>query len=216
MSDTATVLARPAVTVEIKRLIVRAMRDGGISQTHATRVGLAMADRIFGGEPVTEAIALVDAVLKDARAGALEEAANLFTFGNRAHACMTGDCPHDGWSECVDAIRAEITALYQPVAPVARENGGAGEAGGLLNVDDRPTMFGSEAGQRPPCEYSGTRARRHLTVKCEGGECDGLTVKIDPMPIVYEVVDPRDRSRRDFYVLQPPSADGPAKLVVSS
>lgn len=55
-----------------------------------------------------------------------------------------------------------------------------------------------------------------ITVKCEGGECDGLVVKIDPMPIVYEVVDPRDRSRRDFYVLQPPSAEGPAKLVVSS
>jgi hypothetical protein len=55
-----------------------------------------------------------------------------------------------------------------------------------------------------------------IEVKCEGGECDGLTVKIDPMPIVYEVVDPRDRSRRDYYVLQPPSAEGPAKLVVSS
>lgn len=77
MAETADVLARPAVTVEIKRLIVRAMRDGGISQTHATRVGLAMADRIFGGEPVAEASALVDAILKDARAGALEEAARM-------------------------------------------------------------------------------------------------------------------------------------------
>jgi hypothetical protein len=40
-----------------------------------------------------------------------------------------------------------------------------------------------------------------IEVKCIGGECNGLSVKIEPQPIYYEVVDPRDRTRRDFYVL---------------
>jgi hypothetical protein len=53
-----------------------------------------------------------------------------------------------------------------------------------------------------------------IEFKCEGGECDGLSVKIEPQPTYYEVVDPRDRTKRDFYRLVPPSADGPAKLVV--
>ena len=40
-----------------------------------------------------------------------------------------------------------------------------------------------------------------IEVKCIGGECHGLSVKIEPQPTYYEVVDPRDRTRRDFYIL---------------
>ena len=35
-----------------------------------------------------------------------------------------------------------------------------------------------------------------IEVKCIGGECHGLSVKIEPQPTYYEVVDPRDRTRR--------------------
>ncbi|HTR77027.1 MAG TPA: hypothetical protein VMH39_02920 [Gemmatimonadaceae bacterium] len=41
-----------------------------------------------------------------------------------------------------------------------------------------------------------------IEVKCIGGECNGLSVKIEPQPTFYEVVDPRDRTRRDFYILE--------------
>jgi len=41
-----------------------------------------------------------------------------------------------------------------------------------------------------------------IEVKCIGGECNGLSVKIEPQPTYYEVVDPRDRTRRDFYILE--------------
>src|SRR4051812_50193162 len=41
-----------------------------------------------------------------------------------------------------------------------------------------------------------------IEVKCIGGECHGLSVKIEPQPTYYEVVDPRDRTRRDFYILE--------------
>lgn len=34
--------------------------------------------------------------------------AGLFTFGNRPHACLSSDCPHEKWADCADAIRAEI------------------------------------------------------------------------------------------------------------
>ena len=43
---------------------------------------------------------------------------------------------------------------------------------------------------------------RMIEVKCIGGECHGLSVKIEPQPTYYEVVDPRDRTRRDFYILE--------------
>jgi 8-oxo-dGTP pyrophosphatase MutT (NUDIX family) len=66
MSDTATVLALPAVTTAIKKLIAFAMRENGIGQTHATRVSGSMADRLFGGEPIAPAIALVDAIVANA------------------------------------------------------------------------------------------------------------------------------------------------------
>jgi hypothetical protein len=41
-----------------------------------------------------------------------------------------------------------------------------------------------------------------IEVKCIGGECHGLSVRIEPQPTYYEVVDPRDRTRRDFYILE--------------
>ena len=37
-----------------------------------------------------------------------------------------------------------------------------------------------------------------IQVKCEGGECNGLTVRVEPQPTYYEVVDPRDPTRRDY------------------
>ena len=41
-----------------------------------------------------------------------------------------------------------------------------------------------------------------IQVKCVGGECNGLTVKVEPQPTYYEVVDPRDPTRRDYYILE--------------
>lgn len=131
MAETADVLARPAVTVEIKRLIVRAMRDGGISQTHATRVGLAMADRIFGGEPVAEAIALVDTI-RDAIAADVAGMKSVNFHPNDGTSTVEEN-PVDGiWIARGETIR-RIRGVDDFGNP-ARENGGAGEAGGLLNA----------------------------------------------------------------------------------
>ena len=41
-----------------------------------------------------------------------------------------------------------------------------------------------------------------IQVKCEGGECNGLSVKVEPQPTYYEVIDPRDPGRRDYYILE--------------
>jgi hypothetical protein len=41
-----------------------------------------------------------------------------------------------------------------------------------------------------------------IQVKCVGGECNGVTVKVEPQPTYYEVVDPRDPLRRDYYILE--------------
>ena len=41
-----------------------------------------------------------------------------------------------------------------------------------------------------------------IQVKCVGGECNGVTVKVDPQPTYYEVIDPRDPARRDYYILE--------------
>jgi hypothetical protein len=41
-----------------------------------------------------------------------------------------------------------------------------------------------------------------IQVKCVGGECNGLTVKVEPQPTYYEVIDPRDQTRRDYYILE--------------
>jgi len=43
---------------------------------------------------------------------------------------------------------------------------------------------------------------RMIQVTCEGGECNGLTVKVEPQPTYYEVIDPRDPGRRDYYILE--------------
>ena len=37
-----------------------------------------------------------------------------------------------------------------------------------------------------------------IQVECVGGECNGLMVKVEPQPTYYEVIDPRDSSRRDY------------------
>jgi hypothetical protein len=41
-----------------------------------------------------------------------------------------------------------------------------------------------------------------IQVKCVGGECNGVTVKVDPQPTYYEVVDPLNPTRRDYYILE--------------
>lgn len=41
-----------------------------------------------------------------------------------------------------------------------------------------------------------------IQVKCVGGECNGITVKVDPQPTYYEVVDPLNPTRRDYYILE--------------
>jgi len=41
-----------------------------------------------------------------------------------------------------------------------------------------------------------------IQVKCVGGECHGQTVKVEPQPTYYEVVDPRDGPRPDYYILE--------------
>jgi hypothetical protein len=41
-----------------------------------------------------------------------------------------------------------------------------------------------------------------IQVKCVGGECNGITVKVEPQPTYYEVIDPRDQTRRDYYILE--------------
>ena len=41
-----------------------------------------------------------------------------------------------------------------------------------------------------------------IQVKCVGGECNGVTVKVDPQPTYYEVVDPLNPARRDYYILE--------------
>src|SRR5439155_24640035 len=73
-----------------------------------------------------------------------------------------------------------------------------------------PKRFVRPEGPPPTSDRSSTRADRRLDhrsdsmieVKCIGGECHGLSVKIEPQPTYYEVVDPRDRTRRDFYILE--------------
>jgi hypothetical protein len=47
-----------------------------------------------------------------------------------------------------------------------------------------------------------TEASTMIQVKCVGGECNGLTVMVEPQPTYYEVVDPRDPGRRDYYILE--------------
>jgi hypothetical protein len=46
------------------------------------------------------------------------------------------------------------------------------------------------------------RIDKVIQVKCVGGECNGVTVKVEPQPTYYEVVDPRDPLRRDYYILE--------------
>ncbi|HXT14084.1 MAG TPA: hypothetical protein VN706_00550 [Gemmatimonadaceae bacterium] len=41
-----------------------------------------------------------------------------------------------------------------------------------------------------------------IQVKCVGGECNGLTVRVEPQPTYYEVVDPRNPLKRDYYILE--------------
>ena len=41
-----------------------------------------------------------------------------------------------------------------------------------------------------------------IQVKCVGGECNGVTVRVDPQPTYYEVVDPLNPTRRDYYILE--------------
>jgi hypothetical protein len=51
----------------------------------------------------------------------------------------------------------------------------------------------------PLTEWEGSSM---IQVKCVGGECNGLTVKVEPQPTYYEVIDPRDSARRDYYILE--------------
>ena len=53
-----------------------------------------------------------------------------------------------------------------------------------------------------------------IQVQCVGGECNGVSVKVDPQPTYYEVVDPRDPTRRDYYILEVGQAG--ARLVPES
>ena len=53
-----------------------------------------------------------------------------------------------------------------------------------------------------------------IQVKSVGGECNGLTVRVEPQPTYYEVVDPGDAKRRDYYVLE--VEQGGARLVPES
>ncbi|HEX3865847.1 MAG TPA: hypothetical protein VHV78_03810 [Gemmatimonadaceae bacterium] len=41
-----------------------------------------------------------------------------------------------------------------------------------------------------------------IQVQCVGGECNGIVVRVEPQPTYYEVIDPRDPKRRDYYILE--------------
>lgn len=53
-----------------------------------------------------------------------------------------------------------------------------------------------------------------IQVTCVGGECNGVTVRVEPQTTYYEIVDPRDKSRRDYYILE--LAQGGVRLVPES
>lgn len=60
MPDTAEILAQPTIAQAIRELVIRAMSDAGIGQAHCIRAAIGLTDRIATGEPVAEAVALID------------------------------------------------------------------------------------------------------------------------------------------------------------
>jgi hypothetical protein len=63
MPDTAEILAQPHIIEAIKALITRAMSDAGIMPSHCIRATIGLGDRIMTGEPVAEAVALIDDII---------------------------------------------------------------------------------------------------------------------------------------------------------